>query len=418
MIDIDTATNDELDAIANQPHWMNGAINAQDLQKKKFDPVRYLLPGYIPEGVTLLVGKPKIGKSWAALDLCIAVASNRFTLGTIKPAQGDVLYLALEDSQRRLKRRMSKLLQGDSAWPSRLTLQTTWRRASDGGLEDIKEWCKRASSPTLIMIDTLEKFRPPAKPGVQNYSADYDAITGLQAITKERPGLAIVLAHHNRKMDADDCFDTVSGTLGLTGAADTILIMRRHTGSVLLNVRGRDVEESQTPLQFNKATCRWTILGAEAAEEAISSERRQIIDALTAFQPVHENDGMSVTEIMAATERKDRNAVDQLLFKMVRDGDIRRVKRGIYALPQDVGKIDKKERNEAQEPDPQGKNGNLTCLTDLTDNPGPGGEISANLDGERQDDDLEIPEFLDRRHLAACDYCQRSAAKGEPLLED
>ena len=89
---------------------------------------------------------------------------------------------------------------------------------------------------------------------------------GLQAITKNKPGLAIVLLHHNRKMDAEDPFDTVSGTLGLTGAADTILIMRRHAGSVLLHVRGRDVEESETPLQFNKDTCRWTMLGAEAAK--------------------------------------------------------------------------------------------------------------------------------------------------------
>jgi hypothetical protein len=132
--------------------------------------------------------------------------------------------------------------------------------------------------------------------------------------------LAIVISHHNRKMDAEDHFDTVSGTLGLTGAADTIVIMRRHAGSVLLDVRGRDVEESQTALQFNKATCRWTILGAEAARAAISSERKQIIDALTAFQPANEKDGMSVAEIVAASERTDRNAMDQLLFKMCRDG--------------------------------------------------------------------------------------------------
>ena len=83
----------------------------------------------------------------------------------------------------------------------------------------------------LIMIDTLERFRPPPKQGAPSYSVDYEAITGLQAITKNKPGLAIVLLHHNRKMDADDPFDTVSGTLGLTGAADTILIMRRHAGS-------------------------------------------------------------------------------------------------------------------------------------------------------------------------------------------
>ena len=411
MIDINAASNAELDAYADRLRWMVGAINARDLQKKRFDPVRYVLPGYIPEGITLLVGKPKICKSWAALDLCIAATSNRFTLGTLKPAQGDVLYLALEDSQRRLKWRMSKLLQDDSLWPSRLTLQTSWRRASEGGLDDIKAWCESVSSPILIMIDTLERFRPPPKQGAPSYSVDYEAITGLQTITKNKPGLAIVLLHHNRKMDAEDPFDTVSGTLGLTGAADTILILRRHAGSVLLHVRGRDVEESETPLQFNKETCRWTMLGAEAAKDAISSERRQIIDALTGFKPANEMDGMSVAEIMAATERTDRNAVDQILFKMARDGDIRRVKRGVYALPQDAGKIDKKERNGAHLTDLVKKTDNLSDLTDLTAGLDPGADVRP--DGERRDN-LEI----DRWHLtAACDQCRRPAAEGDPLLE-
>lgn len=369
----------------SSPSWMKGAISAAALQQKHFDPVRYVMPGYIPEGITLLVGKPKIGKSWAALDLCIASAADRFTLGTIKPAHGDVLYLALEDSQRRLKRRMSKLLQDSDAWPARLTLQTTWRRANEGGLDDIEAWCKSVRAPTLIMIDTLEKFRPPPKAGAQNYSADYEAITGLSTITKNRAGLAIVLLHHNRKMDADDPFDTVSGTLGLTGAADTILIMKRQAGAVHLHVRGRDVEESETPLQFNKATCKWTMLGAEAAEAHVSSERRQIIEALAAFRPAHHRDGMSVAEIMAATERTDRNAVDQLLFKMARDGEIKRLKRGVYGLPQDAGKIDKKERNEAQGSEIAQQSGNLTDLTVLT------AQVGSNSDFEG------IPAFLDRR---------------------
>jgi hypothetical protein len=383
---------------AIHPSWTRGAISARDLQQKHFDPVRYLLPGYIPEGVTLLVGKPKIGKSWAALDLCIAAASNRFTLGTIKPAQGDVLYIALEDSQRRLKRRMTKLLPDDGAWPERLTLQTQWRRAGDGGLDDIREWCQSVSAPTLVMIDTLEKFRPLPNARLQNYSADYEAITGLQEITKDNSGLSIVLAHHARKMDAADPFDTVSGTFGLTGAADTVLIMRRNAGSVLLNVRGRDVEETETSLQFNKATCRWTILGAEAAEAAISAERRQILDALEAFPLAHERDGMSVPEIMTATGRTDRNAVDQLLYKMGLAGEIRRVRRGVYSLPKEPGKIDKKERNGAHLADFVKKTGNLTDLTDLTAGPDPGVEHRQGL-------------------TVACDQCRQPAAEGDPLLE-
>jgi RecA-family ATPase len=76
-----------------------------------FPPLSWILPNIIPaEGLTILCSKPKFGKSWLVLDLCIACTHDRFTLGKIKPTQGDVLYLALEDSKRRLQRRMTKLL--------------------------------------------------------------------------------------------------------------------------------------------------------------------------------------------------------------------------------------------------------------------------------------------------------------------
>jgi hypothetical protein len=351
---------------AGSPPWMTGAITASELQTENYPPVRYLLPGYIPEGVNLLVGKPKIGKGWMALDLCIASAADRYTLGTIKPTCGDVLYLALEDSNRRLQRRLRKLLPDVGTWPPRLTFQTNWRRANEGGLDDIQAWCKSVREPTLIVIDTLERFRAAPKAGAHTYSTDYETLAGLQAITKDIPGLTILVVHHDRKMGADDPFDTVSGTLGLNGAADTILIMRRHAGGVVLNVRGRDVEESETPLQFNKNSCKWTMLGAEAAAAHISTERQQIINALGAFRPSHDKDGMAVAEIMAATERSDRNSVDQLRFKMSRDGEIARVKRGVYRLPEGAGKIDKKERNSTEDFENTRESSDLANLTDLT----------------------------------------------------
>src|SRR5262249_27485549 len=89
--------------------WKDGLITARELQTKQFEPVRIILPDLIPEGVTVLAGKPKIGKSWFALDVCVAVAGGRFVLGEVKPVQGYVLYLALEDSPRRLKKRMEKI---------------------------------------------------------------------------------------------------------------------------------------------------------------------------------------------------------------------------------------------------------------------------------------------------------------------
>jgi hypothetical protein len=94
-----------------EPQWKVGSFTAEQLQAMNFPPTSFLVEGIIPiEGVTLLCSKPKFGKSWLAYDLCIGCTMNRIILGEILPAQGDVLYLALEDSMRRLQRRMSKLL--------------------------------------------------------------------------------------------------------------------------------------------------------------------------------------------------------------------------------------------------------------------------------------------------------------------
>ena len=268
--------------------------------------------------------------------MCLAAAADRFVLGDIKPAQGDVLYLALEDSQRRLKKRLDKLWpRGD--WPDRLTLTTEWKKADAGGLDDIAEWCDSVSNPVLIVVDTLEKLRPAAKNNAAAYSTDYLAIEGLHKLAHAR-GIAIVVIHHVRKMEADDPFDMVSGTNGLTGAADTILVLKRQAGSVTLHARGRDIEEKDTACRFDKATCRWTLLG-DASEVHSSSERAAIVSALGSVGA----EGMHISEIMAATERDNRNSVDQLLHKMHREGELVRVKRGQYALS---GKNGKKERND------------------------------------------------------------------------
>ena len=299
--------------------------------------MRFVLPGYIPEGVTVFAGKPKIGKSWLLFDICYASTSGRFVLGDIKPAEGDVLYLALEDSQRRLKRRLDKL-SPEKTWPSRLALATEWRRADAGGIRDIADWCDTVPDPVLVVIDTLERFRQLAKPGSSAYTTDYIAISGLHKLAHER-GIAIVVIHHVRKMEADDPFDMVSGTNGLTGASDTILVLKRQAGKVTLYARGRDIEEKETACEFNKSSCRWTLLG-EANEVHGSGERAAVLTAVSYAG----SDGMSIAEIMVATGRRDRNAVDQLLFKMHRDGDLTRIKRGVYG----AGKIGKKERNEGQ----------------------------------------------------------------------
>jgi hypothetical protein len=295
--------------------WRDGLITAKALQTKTFAPVRIIVPGLIPEGVTIVAGKPKIGKSFLALDICMAVAGDRFVLGETKPVQGDALYLALEDDERRLKKRIDKIVQNGGA-PERLELHTEWKRADQGGLEDIEAWCKSAEAPRLIWIDTLAKIRPIAGRGEQAYTFDYRSIEGLQKLSGQYQ-VAIVLNHHLRKASSeDDAFDDVSGTLGLTGAADTIIIMKRLSGMVKVFVRGRDIEEQEYAAEFNKDTCRWRLVG-EADDVFRSQERQVILAALKdAGRP------MSVPELMAVTERYDRHALYNLLYKMAKAGEV------------------------------------------------------------------------------------------------
>src|SRR5262249_47980606 len=248
--------------------WQSGSFTAKELQSMRFSPISWIVAKIIPaEGVTLLCSKPKFGKSWFAYDLCIACTTDRFTLGTIKPAQGDVLSLALEDSKRRLHGRMSKLLPTGVMWPGALTLKTEWRRLHEGGVGDIRAWHTHTKSqggkPILVVIDVLAKVRKPVG-NRQLYEADYAALADLTKLANEL-GVAIVVVHHTRKMAADDLMETVSGSYGVSGAADTILVMATKGSGTVLDIRGRDVEPAELAIEFDKNTCRWRVLGNAAA---------------------------------------------------------------------------------------------------------------------------------------------------------
>jgi RecA-family ATPase len=100
---------------------------------------KFVIPGILPEGLTLLAGKPKIGKSLLAMNFVVAVASGRNALDDLPVEQGDVLYLALEDNERRLQMRLRNVLNGDSA-PQGLSFIWQWRNMDQGGIDDLRGW--------------------------------------------------------------------------------------------------------------------------------------------------------------------------------------------------------------------------------------------------------------------------------------
>lgn len=297
-------------------------ITAAELQGRDFPPIAFVVPGFIAEGLTVLAGRPKLGKSWLALGWAISVATGGTALGSINVDQGDVLYLALEDNNRRLKRRLEQTLAG-GAHPARMHLATECPRLGAGGAEAIAEWCDSVKLPRLILVDVFGKIRPPRRGKTDLYEEDYRAIEPLKTLADKR-GLAVVIVHHtNKREEPADPFDSVSGTTGLTGAADTVLVLARSSNGTTLYGRGRDIEEIEAALKFDRSTGLWTVLG-DVADVRRSSERNRILEVLqNATGPLGPKD------IAVISGLKPEN-VRQLLRKMVASGEIEKDTRGAY----------------------------------------------------------------------------------------
>jgi hypothetical protein len=300
-------------------------ITADGLQKKVFEPIRWVVHPYIPQGLTLIAAKPKLGKSWLMLDVAVAVARGTFTMGDKKCVEGDVLYAALEDGERRLKARMEKICVSREPWPDRLTFWFEMPRLEESGLERLREWAQSVPDARLIVIDTFARVRSPRGREESTYEADYRQAGALKAFA-DQTGVAVIVVHHVRKMEADDPLDAVSGTTGLTGAVDTILVFKREVSGIVLYGRGRDIEELEVAVEFKRDTCRWCVLG-EAGEVRMSKERAQIVEALkTEGQP------LTPAELSAVTGMR-RVAVRRLVTKMARAGELIQPEKAKYALP-------------------------------------------------------------------------------------
>lgn len=241
---------------------MLSTISAAALQGKDIPPIRWIVENLIPTGLNILASPPKYGKSWAVLDLGLAVtAGGRFLGYQTNPCE--VLYLALEDSERRLKSRMIKLLAGKNA-PAGFHFATAAHDMDNGLFDELEGFLKAHPKTGLIIIDTLQRVRGAVHGKEGAYAADYREIGGLKAFA-DKHGIAVLLVHHLRKMaDDSDPFNRISGTNGLMGAADTALVLtkeKRGNENATLSIVGRDVESSDTVLRFNKDTCRWENLG-------------------------------------------------------------------------------------------------------------------------------------------------------------
>ena len=251
--------------------------NGNDLLAARFPAPRYAVQGIISEGVNVLAGAPKLGKSWFALGIALAIAHGGYALGKIRVDPGEALVLSLEDTGRRLQSRLGMMLDGERPGLGGLHLHTDWPRAGVGGLARLDAWLGERSAIRIVVVDVLARFRDLGSDTGSAYLQDYAAVSGLKQLA-DRHGVCVLIVHHDRKAGADDWLDRVSGTHGIAGAADALLLLDRGRGEAdgQLHVTGRDVDESSYGLKFDKTRGLWTMLG-DAAEWVRTPEEREVL---------------------------------------------------------------------------------------------------------------------------------------------
>lgn len=224
--------------------------SAAELLRADFPEPVWIVPDILPEGLTILGGKPKLGKSWLALQLAFAAGTGgRFMDYEI--TQRRVLFLALEDSKRRLRSRM--ISQG---WPDLDQVHFLTQCAPT----ELEGWLEK-TEPQLLVIDTFSRFFNLDQSDVQPVT---EALGDLQSLVMERGISALVLDHHN-KAAGEDAIADLLGSTGKGAVADTIWGLYREQGQhdARVSIRGRDVEADELRLRWDPMLCCWQIIHDE-----------------------------------------------------------------------------------------------------------------------------------------------------------
>ena len=244
-------------------------VSAGELLRMQLPKQQFLVEGLLGRGLYILSGASKIGKSWLVLDLADKVSRGAPFFGR-RTRACPVLYVSLEDTRARLQNRLSLVTEGE---PGPVHLATEAELMNHGFEEQLSGFLQEQPKVKLVIIDTLQKIRELGRDNY-SYAGDY-AVTGALKSLADRFDLTMLLVHHNRKQDSLDPVDRISGTNGISGGVDGFWLLNkraRNSGDAILTVGGRDLEDQNLDLHFDKDRKRWACLGEHSEGVTFTSE--------------------------------------------------------------------------------------------------------------------------------------------------
>jgi len=290
-------------------------VSAADLYEGKLAHLRPLFEDLLYDGLTMLVAKPKAGKSWLTLQCAVCIAGGRGIDGIMLLDQGPVLYLALEETSARTAARLRKIAP-PGEWAAKLQIVYELLPLMGGGAEQLRALIQKFN-PRAVVIDTLTALvKAGARRDGDVFRSQYAEVSSLRKIAEEF-GIAMILVHHVRKGPSDGAIEAIAGTGGIAAAVDTVWqLKRKPEGEATLDVVGREVEERTLALRFEDDPFGWRVLGDDTIQ-LVNAERRQVLELL------REDGGLTPAQI-AAEIGKSRAATRMLLKRMRDDNQVKK----------------------------------------------------------------------------------------------
>jgi predicted transcriptional regulator len=302
-------------------------IDIEKLYTTEQKPVEWLVEDLLPKGLTIFGGKSKLGKSYLMMYVAVNLAQGKSMFSdeswaNFQGERGDILYLALEDIERRIQTRLREIDPNPRLPQLKryLDIRRDWPPFYNGGVDAIEQWLRDKGRPKLVVIDVLEKFAPRSvHTGAGRWYSEEYSLYGPLADVAHRHNVSIVAVTHTKKSREADVFDEIYGGAGAQGPADTLMVLSPVLGSKnrrALAIRGKDIEENHLIFETAEKGAHWICLGDK--EEVQMSEERQSI-----CEYIDEKGTATYSEIVEAaregTVKAKPSSVKLLLRKMEKE---------------------------------------------------------------------------------------------------
>lgn len=272
-------------------------IDAEALYYKPLEHPKMLIDGVLSDGLAIMAGDSKIGKSWMVLWMCLQISKGEPVWG-LPTRKTDVVYLALEDREWRVQQRLQDLTDTP---PENLHFGFSCGQLGAELESQIEDVLKDYPSTGLLFIDTLQMVRDNVSAKVNAYAQDYKDLSSLKKIA-DNHGICIFVVHHTRKeRDGGNIFNDMTGSTGIMGVADTGMILRkddRFGDNATLCITGRDVEEKKLKMQMRGV--KWEITEELSADDLRKERIPDFVFKVVDFLFEHRQFEGTVTELLAA----------------------------------------------------------------------------------------------------------------------